>query len=38
MIINTMITQPMNAGIGLALALIGLPIYFSKKKQATKAE
>jgi APA family basic amino acid/polyamine antiporter len=38
MIINTMITQPMNAGIGLALALIGLPIYFSKKKQAAKAE
>ena len=33
MIINTILTQTMNAGIGLALALIGLPIYFIMKNK-----
>jgi len=29
-IINTMITQPFNAGLGLFLTVIGLPIYYMK--------
>ncbi|MBC1309254.1 APC family permease [Listeria booriae] len=30
-VLNTLYTQPLNAGIGLGLTLIGLPIYFYKK-------
>lgn len=30
-VLNTLYTQPLNAGIGLALTVIGLPIYFYKK-------
>jgi APA family basic amino acid/polyamine antiporter len=37
-VINTIFTQPMNAGVGLALTLIGLPIYFIRKSKSTKAE
>ncbi|WP_163654918.1 APC family permease [Listeria sp. PSOL-1] len=32
-VLNTLFTQPLNAGIGLILTAIGLPIYFYKKKQ-----
>jgi len=32
-VINTMITQPINAGLGLLLTIIGLPIYFIRKKK-----
>ena len=35
-LINTMITQPLNAGLGLLLTLIGLPIYFIIKSRAIK--
>ncbi|MBZ9685445.1 amino acid permease [Clostridium estertheticum] len=35
-IINTMITQPLNAGLGIVLTIIGLPIYFIKKNKAIK--
>ena len=35
-IINTMFTQPMNAGLGLLLTVIGLPIYYFRKSKATK--
>ncbi|HEY8891987.1 MAG TPA: amino acid permease [Clostridium sp.] len=35
-IINTMITQPMNAGLGLLLTVIGLPIYFIRKNKVIK--
>jgi len=35
-IINTMITQPLNAGLGLAVTIIGLPIYYMRKNKATK--
>jgi APA family basic amino acid/polyamine antiporter len=35
-IINTMITQPINAGLGILLTVIGLPIYFIKKSKANK--
>lgn len=35
-IINTMITQSLNAGLGLLLTVIGLPIYFIKKRKAIK--
>ncbi len=38
MVINTIITQPMNAGVGLALALIGLPLYYARKSKFTKHE
>ncbi|KAA8674704.1 APC family permease [Clostridium sp. HV4-5-A1G] len=31
-LINTIITQPMNAGIGLVLTLIGLPVYKAMNK------
>ncbi|MGE5627154.1 MAG: amino acid permease, partial [Solirubrobacterales bacterium] len=31
-VINTIFTQPSNAGLGLALTLIGLPVYFMRKK------
>jgi len=32
-IINTMFTQPLNAGLGLFLTIIGLPIYFMRKNK-----
>ncbi|MBC1433762.1 amino acid permease [Listeria rocourtiae] len=32
-VINTLFTQPINAGIGLVLTAIGLPIYLYKKKK-----
>lgn len=35
-LINTMITQPLNAGLGLLLTIIGLPIYFIMKSRAIK--
>jgi APA family basic amino acid/polyamine antiporter len=35
-IINTMFTQPMNAGLGLLLTVIGLPIYFIMKSKVVK--
>jgi basic amino acid/polyamine antiporter, APA family len=35
-IINTMFTQPMNAGLGLLLTVIGLPIYYFRKSKAAK--
>jgi len=35
-IINTMITQPLNAGLGLAVTIIGLPIYYMRKNKTTK--
>ncbi|MBU3145240.1 APC family permease [Clostridium sp. CF012] len=35
-IINTMFTQPMNAGLGLLVTVIGLPIYFMKKNISSK--
>ena len=30
-VINTIFTQPMNAGIGLAITLTGLPVYYVRK-------
>lgn len=30
-VVNTLFTQPLNAGVGILLSLIGLPIYFSRK-------
>ena len=35
-IINTMITQPLNAGLGLLLTVLGLPIYFIMKNKVVK--
>jgi len=35
-IINTMITQPLNAGLGLLLTVIGLPIYIIKRNKVMK--
>lgn len=35
-LINTIITQPMNAGLGLLLTAIGLPIYFIMKNKTVK--
>lgn len=35
-IVNTMFTQPANAGLGLLLTVIGLPIYFIKKAKTVK--
>ncbi|MGB5823875.1 MAG: amino acid permease [Proteocatella sp.] len=35
-VINTIVTQPMNAGIGLALTAVGLPVYFARKSKFTK--
>ena len=32
-LLNTLITQPRNAGVGLAITLIGLPVYFSRKSK-----
>ncbi len=37
-VLNTIITQPMNAGVGIVLTVIGLPIYFARKNKFTKAE
>lgn len=37
-VLNTLFTQPMNAGIGIILTAIGLPIYFYKKKNGTLKE
>ena len=35
-IINTMFTQPMNAGLGLLVTVLGLPVYYMMKKKAVK--
>lgn len=35
-VINTLFTQPANAGIGLGLTIIGLPIYFARRSKFTK--
>jgi APA family basic amino acid/polyamine antiporter len=35
-IINTMFTQPMNAGLGLVLTVIGLPVYFIMRGKTAK--
>jgi APA family basic amino acid/polyamine antiporter len=35
-IINTMFTQPMNAGLGLVLTVIGLPVYFTMRGKNAK--
>ena len=32
-LLNTLITQPFNAGLGLGATLIGLPIYFARKSK-----
>ena len=32
-VINTIFTQPMNAGIGLAITLTGLPVYYARKSK-----
>ncbi|MCH5138116.1 amino acid permease [Clostridiaceae bacterium UIB06] len=37
-ILNTLFTQPLNAGLGIVLTLIGYPIYKSRKGKFTKAE
>lgn len=37
-ILNTLFTQPMNAGIGLILTLIGYPVYMSRKSKFKKAD
>lgn len=37
-VVNTIITQPMNAGVGILLTVIGLPIYYARKSKFTKAE
>ncbi len=37
-ILNTVFTQPMNAGIGIVLTLIGYPIYMARKSKFKKAE
>ncbi|AQY50162.1 amino acid permease-associated protein [Listeria weihenstephanensis FSL R9-0317] len=37
-VFNTLFTQPMNAGIGLVLTAIGLPIYLYKKKKGHFSE
>ena len=35
-IINTMITQPLNVGLGLVLTILGLPIYYARRNKVTK--
>lgn len=35
-VLNTLFTQPMNAGIGLIVTLIGLPVYLSRKSKFVK--
>lgn len=37
-ILNTLFTQPMNAGLGLILTLIGYPVYKARKDKFTKSE
>ncbi|MBC6316768.1 APC family permease [Listeria grandensis] len=37
-VLNTLFTQPMNAGIGLVLTAIGLPIYLYKKNKGHFSE
>ncbi|AKA71778.1 APC family permease [Clostridium scatologenes] len=37
-IFNTLLTQPMNAGIGILLTVIGYPIYLSRKSKFKKAD
>ena len=37
-ILNTLFTQPMNAGLGLVLTLIGYPVYMSRKSKFKKSE
>ncbi|WML35989.1 amino acid permease [Clostridium sp. OS1-26] len=37
-ILNTLFTQPMNAGIGLVLTLIGYPVYMSRKSKFKKSD
>ncbi|WP_088810252.1 MULTISPECIES: APC family permease [Listeria] len=37
-VLNTLFTQPINAGIGLLLTAIGLPIYFYKKSKGHMTE
>lgn len=37
-ILNTLFTQPLNAGLGLILTLIGYPIYKLRKNKFTKSE
>lgn len=32
-VINTIFTQPMNAGIGLVITLTGLPVYYARKSK-----
>jgi APA family basic amino acid/polyamine antiporter len=34
-VLNTLITQPLNAGIGIVLTAIGLPIYYYKKSKGS---
>lgn len=35
-VLNTLFTQPLNAGIGLVITLIGLPVYMSRKDKFVK--
>ena len=37
-ILNTLVTQPLNAGLGIILTLIGLPIYKARKDKFKKVE
>ena len=37
-VFNTLFTQPLNAGLGLGLTLIGLPIYFIRKNKFTDTD
>ncbi|NMM63209.1 amino acid permease [Clostridium sp. P21] len=37
-IFNTLFTQPMNAGLGIVLTLIGYPIYLSRKSKFKKSD
>lgn len=34
-VLNTLVTQPLNAGIGIVLTAVGLPIYFYKKAKGS---
>jgi APA family basic amino acid/polyamine antiporter len=37
-IINTIVTQPLNAGLGILLTVIGFPVYMARKSKFTKSE
>lgn len=37
-ILNTLFTQPLNAGLGLILTVIGYPVYMSRKSKFKKAD